>query len=102
MLDAFYSNKAERDRVKQQAKDLERIIKNELAKNTRKIKIHEKTFKKSKDAAKHQKFGELLTANMHLVQKGDTSITVVDYYDPEQSELTIDLQSDKRTNETTK
>src|SRR5690625_7581228 len=34
MLDAFYSNKAERDRVKQQAKDLERIIKNELAKRS--------------------------------------------------------------------
>src|SRR5690625_79464 len=99
MLDAFYSNKAERDRVKQQAKDLERIIKNELAKNKRKIKIHEKTFKKSKDAAKHQKFGELLTANMHLVQKGDRSITVVDYYDPEQNELTIELQSDKTPSE---
>ncbi len=36
---------------------------------------------------------------MHLVQKGDTSITVVDYYDPEQNELTIDLQSDKTPSE---
>lgn len=99
MLDAFYSNKAERDRVKQQAKDLERIVSNELAKNKRKINIHEKTLKKAQHAAKYQKFGELLTANMHLVQKGDTSVTVVDYYDPDQKEISIDLQSDKTPSE---
>lgn len=99
MLDAFYSNKAERDRVKQQAKDLDRIVKNELSKNERKIKIHEKTLAKSKQAAKYQKLGELLTANLHAVKRGDESITVVDYYDPEQSEITITLQSDKTPSE---
>src|SRR5699024_11690658 len=36
MLDHFYSGKAERDRVKQQAGDLSRLIKNEKNKNERK------------------------------------------------------------------
>lgn len=99
MLDAFYSNKAERDRVKQQAKDLERIVKNEITKNKRKIQIHQKTLQKAQHAEKYQKLGELLTANMHLVKKGDTSITVIDYYDPDQSEISIDLQSDKTPSE---
>src|SRR5690625_4584856 len=38
MLDHFYSGKAERDRVKQQAGDLSRFIKNEKDKNERKLK----------------------------------------------------------------
>ncbi|MBY7143693.1 NFACT family protein [Virgibacillus sp. NKC19-3] len=91
MLDTFYSGKAERDRVKQQAKDLYRFIKNEKDKNNRKMKKHKQTMKKAESANHYQKLGELLTAHMHLVAQGDTSISVTDYYDPEQNEITIDL-----------
>ncbi|MFD2133067.1 NFACT family protein [Pseudogracilibacillus auburnensis] len=99
MVDIFYSTKAERDRVKQQAKDLERVVKNEVEKNERKLKIHETTIKKAKNAGTYQKYGELLTAHMHLVKKGDQSITVADYYDPDQNEVTIHLQTDKTPSE---
>lgn len=94
LVDAFYANKAERDRVKQQVRDLTRLIQNELNKNKRKLKIHNETLKQSKEADKYQKYGELLTANMHLVSKGMKSIEVIDYYDPEQKELTIPLKED--------
>lgn len=99
MLDHFYSGKAERDRVKQQARDLERLIKNELQKNKRKLAIHEKTIKRAKGAQKYQRLGELLTAHMHLVSQGDTSVIVIDYYDPDQKEVTIPLQTDKTPSE---
>ena len=99
LADAFYANKAERDLVKQQANDLERLVKNELNKNKKKLTIHRDTLKKSKKADRYQKFGELLTANMHLVQKGDESVDVIDYYDPEQNTITIPLQSDKTPSE---
>src|SRR5690625_2219016 len=55
MLDNFYSGKAEKDRVKQQAKDLYRFLNNEVKKNERKIKIHRKTMKKAENADKFQK-----------------------------------------------
>ncbi|WP_188454447.1 Rqc2 family fibronectin-binding protein [Virgibacillus oceani] len=99
MLDEFYSGKAERDRVKQQAKDLYRFIKNEKDKNERKMKKHLKTIKKASGAEKYQRLGELLTANMHLVKQGDTTVDVIDYYDPEQSELTIELNPNKTPSE---
>ncbi|HLR74893.1 MAG TPA: NFACT RNA binding domain-containing protein [Virgibacillus sp.] len=99
MLDHFYSGKAERDRVKQQARDLERLIKNELQKNKRKLAIHEKTIKRAKGAQKYQRLGELLTAHMHLVSQGDASVIVIDYYDPDQKEVTIPLQTDKTPSE---
>lgn len=95
MLDAFYSGKAERDRVKQQAKDLYQFIKNEKEKNERKLKKHEKTLQKAQNAVTYQRRGELLTANMHQVKHGDASVTVIDYYDPDQNETTIELNPNK-------
>ncbi|MCM3396280.1 NFACT RNA binding domain-containing protein [Oceanobacillus profundus] len=99
MLDSFFSGKAERDRVKQQAKDLYRFIKNEKSKNERKLKKHQQTIKKAEKAEHYQKMGELLTAHMHLVKQGDPSINVIDYYDPDQRELTIELNPNKSPSE---
>ncbi|GIO21910.1 NFACT family protein [Oceanobacillus sp. J11TS1] len=95
MLDAFYSGKAERDRVKQQAKDLYRFIKSEKDKNLRKLKKHQQTVEKSERADHYQKMGELLTAHMHLVKPNQKEISVVDYYDPDQQEITIPLNPNK-------
>ncbi|HLR80264.1 MAG TPA: NFACT RNA binding domain-containing protein [Bacillota bacterium] len=99
MLDQFYSGKAERDRVMQQTRDLHRFIKNEREKNERKLKKHQQTIKKAKRAPALQKKGELLTAHMHLVSQGDSEVTVVDYYDPEQREMTISLDPTKTPSE---
>lgn len=94
MLDQFFSGKAERDRVKQQARDLYRFIKNEVDKNERKLKIHERTLEGTKRAELFQRRGELLTANMHLVSQGDEYVKVIDYYDPDQKEIKIPLKTD--------
>ncbi|GAB4072409.1 NFACT RNA binding domain-containing protein [Barrientosiimonas marina] len=99
MLDAFFSGKAERDRVKQQAKDLYQFLKNEKDKNNRKLKKHEKTLKKAEHAATYQRLGELLTAHMHQVKQGDKDAQVIDYYDPEQNTITIDLDPNKTPSE---
>ncbi|SDX32985.1 Rqc2 family fibronectin-binding protein [Salimicrobium album] len=95
MLDAYYSGKAERDRVKQQAGDLHRFLKNEIDKNHRKIKKHEETLKKSEASEDYQKLGELLTAHMHMVKNGDAEVTVTDYYKEDQPDLVIDLNPNK-------
>jgi len=99
MLDEFYSGKAERDRVKQKAGDLYRFLKNEKNKNERKLKKHKQTLKKAKKAEHYQKLGELLTAHMHLVKSGDKTVTVTDYYDPDQHSLTIELNPNKSPSE---
>lgn len=94
MLDAFFANKAERDRVKQQVSDLTRLIENERNKNKRKLKIHQQTLQQGKKVDTYQKYGELLTANMHRMKKGMKKITVTDYYVEDQPEITIPLKED--------
>lgn len=94
LLDAFFQNKAERDRIAQRVRDLTRLVQNELQKNERKVKIHRDTLQNAERADRYQKYGELLTAHMHLVERGMDEITVVDYYDENQAEITIPLQED--------
>lgn len=95
MLDRFFVGKAERDRVKQQANDMERLLKSELQKNKRKLKKLAKTLSQAKQMDTYQKLGELLTAHLHLLKGGESSIDVVDYYDEEGKMITIPLDREK-------
>lgn len=99
MLDRFYFGKADRDRVKQQAHDLERLMKNEKEKNEVKLGKLERTLKEAENADQHQLLGELLTANMHLIKKGMQVISVPNYYDENYEEVTIPLDSRKTPSE---
>lgn len=90
-LDTFYSNKAERDAVKQRTADLQRFLTNERNKNERKIKKLNTTLRRAKKSDQYRIAGELLTAHLHEVQKGAESIEVTNYYDPEASTMTIAL-----------
>ncbi|WP_209122443.1 NFACT family protein [Alkalihalobacillus sp. BA299] len=95
LLDRFFYGKGERDRVKQQAHDLERFLRNELQKNEKKIIKLENTLVDAEKAQKHQRFGELLTANLHQVKRGDTAVEVIDYYDENGGTVTIPLDPQK-------
>lgn len=90
-LEGFYGNKAERDTVKQRAADLIRFVQNEKAKNITKIKKLEETLVEANDAEKYRVLGELLTAYMHQMKRGDTSIELVNFYDEDQAKVTIEL-----------
>ncbi|MDC2864764.1 Rqc2 family fibronectin-binding protein [Bacillus sp. BP-3] len=91
LLDRFFFGKAERDRVKQQAHDLERFMQNEKAKNVKKVIKLQKTLEDAGKADKYQLFGELLTANMYAMKKGDKEIEVINYYDEYSGTVKITL-----------
>lgn len=91
MLDRFYFGKAERDRIKQQASDLEKRLSNEMKKNKRKLKKLEKTLRDTEKAEQYQLYGELLTAHMHEIKRGQSQVAVDNYYNPgEKVKITLD------------
>lgn len=95
LLDRYYFGKADRDRVKQQANDLERFIYNEKEKNVKKIKKLQTTLQEAKNAEKFQLYGELLTANIYAVEKGMKEIEVINYYDENSGTIVIPLNPQK-------
>jgi len=94
LLDKVYFARAERERVKSQAADLERWLDNEIAKLNLKVK----KLSKEQDAAgkldTFQLYGELLTANSYALQKGMTEAVVDNYYE-EGTTVTIPLDPRK-------
>lgn len=95
MLDRYYFGKAERDRVKQQGHDIERFISNEKEKNEKKIEKLKDTLKEAEQAEQFQRYGELLTANLHAATKGMKEIEVINYYDETGGKLVIPLNPRK-------
>lgn len=90
-LESYYGDKALRDTVKQRTSDLHRFLQNEKSKNVKKLGKLEETLEEAKDADKYRIRGELLTASLHTLKKGDTEATVVNYYDEDQATLAIPL-----------
>ncbi|KRN85833.1 Rqc2 family fibronectin-binding protein [Ligilactobacillus acidipiscis] len=86
LLDKFYQEKAQHDRVKQQGADLIKVVKNNLRKNERKLKKQEKELKATENADFYRIKGELLTTYLYKVKRGMTSVTLPNYYNNEQPE----------------
>lgn len=90
LLDRFYHNKAERDRVNQQAHDLISLVKNELNKNTNKLKKMKKEYEQTKQADDYRVKGEVLTAFLHEVDQGDSTVSLNNFYE-ENEPMEIEL-----------
>ncbi|MBB6449356.1 putative ribosome quality control (RQC) complex YloA/Tae2 family protein [Geomicrobium halophilum] len=95
MVLSFYEGKADRDRIKQQAFDLERLIRNQRIKNEKKLEKLQETAKTAEKELQNQKLGELLTAHMHQIRMGDSVAEVIDYYDESAPTIQIDLDPEK-------
>jgi predicted ribosome quality control (RQC) complex YloA/Tae2 family protein len=90
-LDAYYRDKAERDLVRQRTADLSRVLHNEWAKNVKKLEKLRETLREADEADRYRKLGELLTAHLHLIAKGDEQVEVTDYYEEDQPQIRIAL-----------
>ncbi|MDT2827388.1 MAG: fibronectin-binding protein EfbA [Enterococcus viikkiensis] len=90
LLDAFYGEKAEKDRVKQLGNELIRKVDNEIKRNQTKLAKREKTLQDSENAEEYRRDGELLTTFMAQVPRGAESIQLENYYE-ENTPITIAL-----------
>lgn len=99
LLDEFYENKAERDRVHQQSNDLSQLLTNERKKNINKLQKLEKDYKETNRAKEYREKGEVLTAYMHQVQQGQTSVELENFYnDNELIKIELDAQKSPAAN----
>ncbi|NQF14071.1 fibronectin/fibrinogen-binding protein [Brevibacillus sp. HB1.3] len=98
-LQAFYEGKALRDTVKQRAHDLIRFVTVERNKNEKKIEKLEQTLKDAHEADLFRLYGELITANMHQMKRGDRELVTVNWYDEAGGTITIPLDPLKTPSE---
>ena len=90
LLDTFYKDKAERDRVNQQASELIRRVENELEKNRKKLGKQEEELLATENAEEFRQKGELLTTFLHLVPNDQNQVELDNYYTGEKISISLD------------
>ncbi|WP_019120591.1 Rqc2 family fibronectin-binding protein [Brevibacillus massiliensis] len=98
-LQAFYQEKALRDTVKQKVHDLIRIVTTEKQKNEKKLEKLQQTLDEAQEAERFRLYGELITANMHQISRGDTELVAVNWYDEAGGTVSIPLDPLKTPSE---
>lgn len=89
MLDVYYADKAERDRVKQVAASVIKKIQNELKKNRNKLKKQERELLATDNAEIFRQKGELLNTFLNQVPNDKTSVTLENYYTNEPLDIAL-------------
>lgn len=90
LLDTFYKDKAERDRVNQQASELIRRVENELEKNRKKLGKQEEELLATENAEEFRQKGELLTTFLHQVPNDKEQVELDNYYTGEKIIISLD------------
>jgi len=94
MLDRYYLDRDTIDVLRQKSKDILKLIKNNLEKQSHKI---EKLSKELRNTEKRDQFkikGELIQANLYSIKKGDTVLRCINYYDNQEIEIPLDPKKD--------
>jgi len=90
-LDAFYRSRDRAERIKQKSAALHRALKTNAERCERKLALQQEALLGSQRMEEYRLKGELLTANLHLAQKGARSVEVPNYYEAGMPMLTVEL-----------
>ncbi|WP_028521134.1 Rqc2 family fibronectin-binding protein [Ruminococcus flavefaciens] len=91
LLDYFYSERDRAARTKQRANDLFKLLMNLTDRTSRRIAAQREELDACADKDRAKLFGDLISANMYRIQKGDSSAVVENSYDEECPQVTIPL-----------
>lgn len=80
-LDEFYEYQSNQDWVRQKSAQIERLIKNEYKKLTKKIVKLKKQLEQAENSDGYRIQGEILNANLSQVKPGMAEVSLPNYYD---------------------
>ena len=91
LLDGFYERREAAERVKQRGQDLVKAVTNARDRTARKLANQEKELAATLDREQLREQGDIITSNLHMMEKGMTVLRAMNFYDPECREIEIKL-----------
>ncbi len=91
LMDVFYESREREERTRQRGQDLIRSVTSARDRCRRKLAQQRQEFAKCQDRDQLRISGELITANLYRMERGQTKLTAENYYDPDCREITIPL-----------
>ena len=91
LLDSYYTVRDRKDAMRQKSQAVRKTVSNLCQRIRRKLAIQEKELTATYDRERLRQLGDILTANLYRVEKGQTSISCEDFYDEEMKPVDIPL-----------
>lgn len=91
LLDQFYTLRDRKDAMRQKSQAVRKTVQNLCTRLTRKMAIQEQELQATFDRERLRQLGDILTANIHRIVKGQTSIQAEDFYDEEMKLIDIPI-----------
>ena len=91
LLDSYYTVRDRKDAMRQKSQAVRKTVSNLCQRIRRKLAIQEKELTATYDRERLRQLGDILTANLYRVEKGQTGISCEDFYDEEMKPVEIPL-----------
>lgn len=93
LLDRFYADRDRIERVRQRSGDLLKLLANTSERIARKLANQREELKACALRELHKQKGDLISANLYTIQKGDVRAVVQNFYDPDGGSIEIELDA---------
>ena len=91
LLDMFYTVRDRNDAMRQKSQAVRKTVQNLCTRITKKLAIQEKELEATFDRERLRQLGDIVTANIHRIVKGQTTISCEDFYDEEMKTIEIPI-----------
>lgn len=92
LLDAFYTQTDHNERMRQKSLTLRKTVTTLRERTLRKLELQRKEYESTLDRERLRQLGDIVTANIHAIERGQQLLRATDFYDPEMSEIEIPLK----------
>ena len=92
LLDEFYTQRDRNERMRQRSQTLRKSVTTLYERTLRKLAAQKKEREATLDRERLRRMGDIVTANLHAIQRGQTLLRAVDFYDAEMGEIEIPLK----------
>jgi len=91
LLDMFYTVRDRNESMRQKSQTVRKTVQNLCTRITRKLAIQEKELEATFDRERLRQLGDIVTANIHRIVKGQTVISCEDFYDEDMKTIDIPI-----------
>ena len=91
LLDMYYTVRDRKDAMRQKSQAVRKTVQNLCTRLTRKLAIQEKELEATYDRERLRQLGDIVTANIHKIVKGQTVVQCEDFYDEEMKVIDIPI-----------
>lgn len=91
LLDDFYTGREQAERMQNRSQVLHKTVSNLYARVSRKLELQRKELTATYDREQLRRLGDIVTANLYQMTRGQSKLIATDFYDAEMKEIEIPL-----------